>query len=436
MRIHPIYRASDDGIILVYGGHLLVSQGGVERTAKGDLELRLSPRPTLGAHVAGSEDWLLTSALQSENLTVRLPADASLEPPTTSALPVEPDNASSWADFPIPINDLVAGDVRLVERLILHISGPLTTWLPKSQTESGLQGQIPVRLGSWNLRLAATGEPRAAEDFSFVVEATPDERLLDEEIVGRLRRQIFLLFSFMAGQEIGVGPLVGLNASGRVVWAHWDAPRFTPGRSPWRWCPKQLVGEALPVLAKGLTDLKADPALQAVLDRAINHLLVANGSEPLDVRIPVACSGLELLGWAVLQRHQWLTREVIDRPQFPASASTRLLLHWAGIPVGLPERFGALAARRASLRQPDWAAPEILFNVRNALVHPPKRVDEPEWPSEDELFEACQLATWGLELAIVRLLGYEGTYTSRLRLNQPGSGSEPVPWASSEQARP
>jgi hypothetical protein len=120
---------------------------------------------------------------------------------------------------------------------------------------------------------------------------------------------------------------------------------------------------------------------------------------------------------------------VIDKPQFPSSASVRLLLQWADIPVALPDHFGALAGRRARIGQPDWAAPELVFNVRNALVHPPKKIEEPEWPDDEELFEAWQLATWSLELAIVRLLGYDGTYTSRLRLNQPDVGNdEPVPW--------
>lgn len=104
-------------------------------------------------------------------------------------------------------------------------------------------------------------------------------------------------------------------------------------------------------------------------------------------------------------------------------------LQWAGIPVALPDHLDALAARRARLNQPDWAAPEVVFNVRNALVHPPTKLDEPEWPSDDESFEAWQFATWSLELAIVRLLGYQDTYRSRLRLNQPGPGNdEPVPW--------
>lgn len=162
MRIDPVYRPSDDGTILVYQGDLLLSQGSVQRTSTGNLELRLSPRPTLSAHVAGGDE-LLASAVQGENLAVAVPAEASLRPPTTSVLPVEPDDAFVWADFPIPINELVAGNARLAERLILHISGPLTTRLPLSQAESGPQGQVPVRLGSWDLRLAATGASRAGK---------------------------------------------------------------------------------------------------------------------------------------------------------------------------------------------------------------------------------------------------------------------------------
>jgi hypothetical protein len=109
----------------------------------------------------------------------------------------------------------------------------------------------------------------------------------------------------------------------------------------------------------------------------------------------------------------------------------RLLLQWAGIPVELPTQFGALAARRGRLGQPDFAGPEVLFDVRNNLVHPPRRIEEPEWPHHDELLEAWQLATWYLELAVIRLLGYEGEYVSRLRLGGWDLDTEPVPWSTS-----
>jgi hypothetical protein len=267
------------------------------------------------------------------------------------------------------------------------------------------------------------------DNFSFVVEATPHDLPLGLDTMERLCSQVFLLSSLIAGQEIGIAPVAGVDAAGQVVWADWGAPRFRPEQSAWRWCSRDRVNQALPALATGLSSLADDPALQQVVDRAGRHLLAANGPEVLDVRIPVACSGLELLGWAVLQRQQWLTKEGLSR--LPAKSRVRLLLQWAGIPVELPDQFDALAARRGRLGQSDVAGPEVLFDVRNNLVHPPKRIDEPEWPDHDQLLEAWQLATWYLELAVVRLLGYKGDYVSRLRLGGWDLDTEPVPWSTS-----
>ncbi len=430
--IDPVYRPSGDGAIVVYAGDLLLAMGADEHVVPGNLELRLSPRPEFSAHVARSDPWLLVHALDSQHLTVALPPGAALAPPTDLVSSARPEGAASWADVSIPINRMRFGELRLVERLLLNVSGPLSRWpLPARETGSGGQVQPQLRwaLSGWDLRLAEAGGPKAVDEFSFVVEAIPHERPLGLDATERLCNQVFLLLSLIAGQEIGVGPVVGADAAGRVVWADWYAPRFHPEQSAWRWCPRHLVNQALPALATGLSSLGDDPALQQVVDRAGHHLLAANGPEVLDVRIPVACSGLELLGWAVLQRHQWLTRDGLGR--LPASSRVRLLLQWAGIPIELPTQLGALAARRGRLSQPDVAGPELIFDVRNSLVHPPKRIEEPEWPNHNELVEAWQLATWYLELAVVRLLGYEGEYVSRLRLEGWIGDTELVPWFAS-----
>jgi hypothetical protein len=199
------------------------------------------------------------------------------------------------------------------------------------------------------------------------------------------------------------------------------------GQPSVRWCPDLQVSSALPTLADGFTAVSADEVMERVLHRAISHLLAAGGQEVFDVRIPVACSGLELLVWAILQRHDWLAIDALTR--LAAGAVIRLLLQWAGIPVAIPGQLAALAARRSRLSQPSWTGPEVLFSVRNKVVDPPKRLDEPEWPTADELVESWQLATWYLELVLLRLLEYEGEYWSRLRLGRREDDVEPVPWA-------
>lgn len=70
----------------------------------------------------------------------------------------------------------------------------------------------------------------------------------------------------------------------------------------------------------------------------------------------------------------------------------------------------------------------MIFDVRNDLVHPPRRLSDPEWPTSDELLEAWQLATWYLELVILRVLGYNGEYVNRLQLHGWAGQTEQVPW--------
>jgi len=353
--IDPVYRPSDDGAIVVYAGDLQLAIGADKHVLPGNLELRLSPRPEFSAHVASSAPYLVAHAWDSHRMTIALPAGAALDPPTDRVPTARPEGAVPWANVSIPITRMTTGELRLAERLLLHVSGPLSRWpLPSRETGSSEQAQSKLRwsLSGWDLRLAEASGPKAVDDFSFVVEATPHDVPLDLDATERLVDQVSLLLSLIAGQEIGTGPVVGVDAAGRVVWVDWYAPRFRPEQSAWRWCPRDQVNQALPALATGLSSLVDDRALLQVVDRAGRHLLAANGPEVLDVRIPVACSGIELLGWAVLQRHQWLTRDGLGR--LPASARVRLLLQWAGIPVELPTQFGTLAARRGRLGQPDF----------------------------------------------------------------------------------
>jgi hypothetical protein len=118
--------------------------------------------------------------------------------------------------------------------------------------------------------------------------------------------------------------------------------------------------------------------------------------------------------------------------QLTAQARVRLLLQWAEVPTSLPDHFSALIARRNRLQQAECEAPEVLFNVRNGLIHPPRRLSDPEWPSLDEMVESWQFATWALQLVLLRLFGYANNYWSRLRIGRPSLDVEPVPWVAED----
>jgi hypothetical protein len=425
-RVEPTYRPSrEHGEIVVYAGNLDVKVDDETRTVKGQLELRLGAGPLVARFAGAASEDLHFVAAHEATASVSVPAGAPLVPSPATILRERRED-TFWIEARIAVrSELAAGEAARAQRFIFHISGALEAWLPPVEVDGRQQAQLEFRLPDWRLVIAAVADRRGERDFKFVVEATPASPPSAAD-VDRLTRRLFILLSLVASREVGVGPVCGLTNAGEVVWASWGSPRLRPGRPGVRWCPPHLVAKALPAIAEGFARLsEQDEAMGVVVDRAINHLLAADGNEPLDVRVPVACVGLEMLGWAILQRHGWADKDVLEK--MPAAAMTRLLLRWTGVPTTIPAGFDALAARRDS-RHRGGGSPEVLWGVRNKLVHPPNRLDNPEWPSSAELVECWQLANWFLELVVLRVLGYEGQYWSRLRLGRYGADVEQVPW--------
>ncbi|WP_301174582.1 hypothetical protein [Actinomadura geliboluensis] len=347
------------------------------------------------------------------------PASASLAPQEVLWLPRHSPSNKSTRNLS---GRILAGDLGAAELLIIHVTGDrLKTQLPSVDTPDGEQGQVIFTLPDWTLRLVADAQP-----YAFIIEATPSSLPMTIDAVEFLEQRLFLILSLLRGREAGLTAIAGIHGHGQVVWAEWTKPRRATGQ--WKWCPDHLFAEALTDLAPAFTKLADDPTMEKVIDRAINLYLTANGTQPIDARIPVACSGLELLAWAVLQTEQWLTTGAFDK--LWAAANLRLLLQWSGIPIDVPSEFSDLEARRLSLGQADLAAPDVVLKIRNDLVHPPKKLSKLEWPSPAEMQQAWRLCMHYMELVILRLLGYQGQYLPRLQLTVRWvSNTEPVPWA-------
>lgn len=313
----------------------------------------------------------------------------------------------------------------MAEHFLFHVSGLEVLAPGVAVSEGGLQPQLDFNLPGWDLVLAPTTSNGAGPGFSAVIRATP--RLpFDGADIGRLHRRLFILLSFLANREVGVGPVCGCRERDEVAWVKWGAPRLRPRAASFRWCPPQNLDKALPVLAEGLTTLAGDPAMEKIVGRTVNHLLVACGEELIDARIPVLTAGLDLLAWGQLRRNGWSMRKLKD---LSAAESTRHLIEWAGIPTAIPESLDDFPVDPEGSEPAD--GPRAISVVRNRLVHPPRRLDDPEWPEDAQLRAAWQLGTWYLELALLRVLGYEGEYQTRLELDRYVGHLEPVPWAAS-----
>ncbi|MDX6587687.1 MAG: hypothetical protein QOI31_2160 [Solirubrobacterales bacterium] len=425
-RIDRIYaQPGPDGIVL-YAGDLEVQTNAGLHRANGQIELHLFPKPWFGAHFKGPFRDLGPISLSSDRRTVAIPANASLEPPPETTL-TSGTLDGSWAEIRESIGVITAGNLAAAERFVIHFAGALRPRFRSLQlVEGGHQGRIEFALPGWQLTLVSV-DHGDEEDFDGMIEARPTGGSAVDEDIGRLRSRLFAVLGLVAGREVGVGPICGIAADSKVAWVEWGAPRNRVDPSAVRWCPPDLVPGALPAIASGYSAICGDNARETIVERAIEMLLSADSAEVVDVRIPVAGSGLELLSWAILRIELGMSKKKFKL--LDAGEACARLCDWAEIPTAVPESLPHLADRLERLGKCDWGGPEIVFNVRNKLLHPPSSPKEPQWPNPDELVDAWQLATWYLQLSILRLLGYRGEYWSRLRLGRYGADTEPVPWA-------
>lgn len=415
-----------DGIVL-YAGDLDVETDNGTHRVRGQLELELFPQGWFGVHFKGAfRDFLRISSFATDERHATVPAGARLDPPAETTLPATRPKGNS-TEIRESLDGLTAGDISTAERFLVHFTGPLQPRLRRLEpVEGGHQGQIRFTLPGWDLTLAPLDET-ADGDFDGVIEARPAGVTKSHEEIDQLESRLFAVLGLVAGRELGIGPTCGLTEGGRVVWAKWGAPRLRPGSNAVRWCSRHLIPEALPTIASGYGEICDTGSRETVVERAIEMLLSADSNEVVDVRIPVAASGLELLSWTVLRGDSGMTKKEFKK--LSGGQACRQLLKWAEIPTEVPDSLPALTDRLERVGRDDWSGPEIVFNVRNRLIHPPTNPAEPQWPTPDELVDAWQLATWYLQMVILRLLHYQGGYWSRLRLNRSEMDTEPVPWA-------
>lgn len=424
--LKPVYELRADRTMIFYAGELLLTDSEGTFRTEGQLRMQFVPRPRLLARVKTDGRDPLRFAFREEFPSVSVVDGGHLHPPSVDLPDLVLDSGPEF-----PVTSVVAGSIRDVKTIQFHVIGRAFedfAFLPLRETAEGYQQQLEFELPQWQLRLAVVKDVIYGEGFSYVIEASPlGSTEVDDFSVNFLQETLVSVFQLVAGQDIGLFPVVGLGKESQVVWANWATPRYGEVNPSWRWCAREVVADAFPVLVDGLFGMRDEQSMVKVVRRAIGYLSTANNSRlTLDVRIPLACSGLELLAWAILQQEGWLTADPLGR--ITAASRTRLLLQWCGIPVEIPDHFTDLYGRRKRLNLAG-DGPEVIFDVRNGVVHPPKKLADPEWPQSGELMQSWQLSSWYLELAILRVLNYTDKYRSRLELNGWSGDLEKVPWS-------
>jgi hypothetical protein len=239
-------------------------------------------------------------------------------------------------------------------------------------------------------------------------------------LVEDAKQQIMMLTQFLSlvkGSSIWAVCDVGLDANGSRVWESWCAPRL--GDPPYSW-PDWFRGDQVEGLFPlFVTRWNQSEAWRDCLRHAIYWYTQANtgsGQPGIDSALILVQAALERLS----HHRMVVDRVMISSDGFRklnASDKLRMLLSGLGIPIEIPTSTPKI---RDAARRRHWCdAPHAVTEIRNALVHPERKER-----TAGCYFEAWQLSLWYLELSILAMCGYEGSYRSRLNLGR----VEDVPW--------
>jgi hypothetical protein len=108
-----------------------------------------------------------------------------------------------------------------------------------------------------------------------------------------------------------------------------------------------------------------------------------------------------------------------------ASDKFRLLFSSLEIPLDIPPETPVIQTLANNQKMKWLDSPHALTEIRNSLVHPEHKK---RGQLSDAYYEAWNLGLWYLEMGILAICGYNGTYGNRLKQRRVGQ-VESVPWS-------
>jgi hypothetical protein len=237
---------------------------------------------------------------------------------------------------------------------------------------------------------------------------------------------LFWLLTFASGRWTGPCLQFAHNLNGNLAWVVWDDLRVAPFLFRLS-CVDSHHPEQIENTWPGFLNRWSDENWQDVIRNAIHWYVEANDQAgSIEGSIVLTQTAFELLASAVLvENYAWLSSQGYEALR--AEDRVRLLFRWVGIPLEIPPQLPGLSRLAKSDNLADIAA--AMTAIRNTITHPTrKNRDTFKRHSDDARTEAWNLGLWCLELCLLRLLGYSGTYANRLSQRFVGE-IEIVPWA-------
>jgi hypothetical protein len=215
---------------------------------------------------------------------------------------------------------------------------------------------------------------------------------------------------------------VGYDASGSHVWECWSSPR-EPWHTPLSWFDPHNSSQMVVLFPGFMTRWESEDWHEAFREVLYWYLNANYSSRGIDAGIILAQAAIERLSYEFIVKYKGL----ISANGFKnlwASDKFRLLFSSLNLPLGIPPKAPDLLSFSTKDKM-DWVdAPQALTEIRNSLVHPEhKRHGQ----FGKVYYETWNLSLWYLEMSILAICGYSGTYGNRLKRRWVGE-VEDVPW--------
>ena len=337
-----------------------------------------------------------------------------------------------WYPKSEPIN-VIGCDVTQMTRVVFHLFNFVELIGTRRSSERGKTIEhVDLSFDKWKVELKSFPETRdslktliAEGGYSLThvgcvekVDCTTFSGKESYEQLNALRA----FFSFAKGVSCKPICAVGLDAFGERVWESWSSPT-EPWHQPPCWFEPHHSSQLM-TLFQGFMRRWENDEWREALDEAIYWYLNANqSSRGIDAGIILTQAAIERLSYEFSVKYKRLFTVNAFKALW-ASDKFRLLFSSLGIPLDIPADTPELR-QLATNTEMNWIdAPHAVTEIRNSLVHPEhKRRSR----LERAYYDGWKLGLWYLELAILAICGYSGTYANRLKQRWTGQ-VENVPW--------
>ena len=323
----------------------------------------------------------------------------------------------------------VGGSSQLTEVLFDLVNFPEFFGLTAQGSET-VRNRLEIIMAHWRLQLEpATTREETSAFRSPLYQVTHAARLtrtdgavFDSNEASDVLDLFHAASSFAAGRRTTPVLVRGIEANGQSTWREWGTRSVDPNLATIDTWFDRYHGQALADFIPGAYRLWKDTAWKDTIRCAIDWYVRAAGlAAAPGSGLILLQAALQLLSWqTVVQHRRSLSAEGFQG--LSAADQIRLLMEPCQIPTGLPPGLKRLKLAAEEQKRNGLDGPEAIARMRSRLVHPSPAEELP-------VADGFQLAAWYVELALLKLFGFNGKYSNRTRGYQRAGSLEPVPWS-------